>query len=74
MSGIALALLKKGFSVSGSDIAKNDRLMEISKNGGIVFNTQQPRNIDLIKKKFHNQKITIVISSAINNKNNELNY
>ena len=74
MSGIALALLKMGFSVSGSDIAKNDRLMEISKNGGIVFNTQQPRNIDLIKKKFHNQKITIVISSAINNKNNELNY
>ena len=74
MSGIALALLKRGFSVSGSDITKNDRLIEISKNGGIVFNTQQPKNIDLIKKKFHNQKITIVISSAINNKNNELNY
>ncbi len=74
MSGIALALLKKGFSVSGSDITKNDRLMEISKNGGIVFNTQQPKNIDLIKKKFHNKKITIVISSAINNKNKELNY
>ena len=74
MSGIALALLKKGFSVSGSDIAKNDRLMEISKNGGIVFHTQQPRNIHLIKKKFHNKKITIVISSAINNTNKELNY
>ena len=74
MSGIALALLKKGFSVSGSDIIKNDRLMEISKNGGIVFNTQQSKNIDLIQKKFHNKKITIVISSAINNKNKELNY
>ena len=74
MSGIALALLKKGSSVSGSDITKNDRLMEISKNGGIVFNTQQAKNIDLIMKKFHNKKITIVISSAINNKNKELNY
>ena len=74
MSGIALALLKMGFSVSGYDIAKNDRLMEISKNGGIVFNTQQAKNIDLIMKKFHNKKITIVISSAINNKNKELNY
>ncbi len=74
MSGIALALLKKGFSVSGSDITKNDRLIEISKNGGMIFNTQLPKNIDLIKKKFHNKKITIVISSAINNKNKELNY
>ncbi len=74
MSGIALALLKKGCSVSGSDITKNDRLEEISKNGGIVFNTQQTKNIDLIKKKFHNKKIVIVISSAINNENNELNY
>ena len=48
MSGIALALLKKGFSVSGSDITKNDRLIEISKNGGIVFNTQHPKNITLM--------------------------
>ena len=74
MSGIALALLKKGISVSGSDITKNDRLMEISNNGGTVFNTQEPKNIDLIKKKFNHKKITIVISSAINNKNKELNY
>ena len=56
MSGIALALLKKGISVSGSDITKNDRLMEISNNGGTVFNTQEPKNIDLIKKKFNNKK------------------
>ena len=74
MSGIALVLLKKGLSVSGSDISKNDRLTEIVNNGGIVFNTQEPQNIDLIEKKFKNKNITIVISSAINNKNNELNY
>ncbi len=74
MSGIALALLKKGLSVSGSDIIKNDRLTEIAKNGGIIFNSQNPQNIDLIKKKFSNKNITIVISSAISNKNKELNY
>jgi len=74
MSGIALVLLKKGLSVSGSDITNNDRLIEITNNGGIVFNSQQPENIDLIKKKFNTKNITIVISSAINDKNKELNY
>ena len=74
MSGIALVLLKKGLSVSGSDIVKNDQLIEIAKNGGIVFHSQETQNIDLIKKKFNNKKITIVISSAINNQNKELKY
>jgi len=74
MSGIALALLKKGLTVSGSDIATNDRLIEIEKNGGIVFHSQKPQNIDFIKKKFNNKNFIIVISSAINNKNKELNY
>ena len=74
MSGIALILLKKGLSVSGSDITKNDLLTEISNNGGIIFDSQKPQNIDLIKKKYNNKKITIVISSAIDNKNKELNY
>ena len=74
MSGIALVLLKKGFSVSGSDITKNDRLIEIAKNGGIIFHSQKSQNIDLIKKKFKNKNIKIVISSAINHKNKELNY
>ena len=74
MSGIALILLKKGLSVSGSDITKNDLLTEISNNGGIIFDSQKPQNIDLIKKKYNNKKITIVVSSAIDNKNKELNY
>ena len=74
MSGIALFLLKKGLSVSGSDISENDRLQEIKKNGGIIFESQQPENIKLILKKFNLKKIVIVISSAINNKNKELNY
>ena len=74
MSGIALFLLKKGLTVSGSDIAKSDRLIEIKNNGGIIFNSQKPENIDLIKKKFNPKNITIVISSAINDDNKELNY
>jgi len=74
MSGIALTLLKKGISVSGSDIAKNDRLTEVAKNGGIVFNTQNPENIDQIKKNYKNKNLIVVISSAINNENKELNY
>ena len=74
MSGIALFLLKKGLSVSGSDITKNDRLEEIKKNGGIIFESQKPENIDLILKKFNLKKIIVVISSAINNKNKELKY
>ena len=74
MSGIALTLLKKGISVSGSDIAKNDRLTEVAKNGGIIFNTQNPENIDQIKKNYKNKNLIVVISSAINNENKELNY
>ena len=74
MSGIALVLLNKGLSISGSDIDKNDRLTEIAQNGGIIFNSQKPQNIDVIKKKFYKKNIIIVISSAINNKNKELNY
>ena len=58
MSGIALVLLKKGLSVSGSDITKNDRLQEIVNKGGVVFDSQNPQNIDFIKKKFKTKKIT----------------
>ena len=74
MSGIALFLLKKGLSVSGSDITKNDRLQEIKKNGGIIFESQQPENIGLIQKKFSLKKIIIVVSSAINFENKELKF
>ena len=74
MSGIALVLLKKGLSISGSDITKNDRLTEIAKNGGIVFDSQKPENIDFIRQKFNNKNITIIISSAIKSTNKELIY
>ncbi len=74
MSGIALTLLKKGLTISGSDLNKNDRIEEIESNGGLVFKSQEPQNIDFIKAKFKSKKITIVVSSAIKDDNKELNY
>ncbi len=74
MSGIALALLKKNFSVSGSDLIENDRINELNKNGAIIFNKQNKININVIKKKFKEKKITIVVSSAIKPSNEELTY
>ena len=74
MSGIALALLKKKFTVSGSDPVKNDRINELNNNGAIIFEIQNKTNIDLITKKFKEKRIIIVVSSAIKNSNEELNY
>ena len=74
MSGIALALIEKGFSVSGSDPQRNDRINELESKGAITFNLQNGHNIDLIIKKFSKKKIIIVISSAINEKNKEFSY
>ena len=56
MSGIALALIEKGFSVSGSDPQRNDRINELESKGAITFNLQNGHNIDLIIKKFSKKK------------------
>ena len=74
MSGIALALLKKGYSVSGSDPNKNDRIDELALNGAIIFQNQNKTNIEHIVNKFVEQKLIIVISSAIKKENEELSY
>ncbi len=74
MSGIALALIKKGFSISGSDINNNNRINELLKNGATIFNSQNKLNIKLITEKFKEKKITIIISSAIDGDNEELGY
>ena len=74
MSGIALALIKKGFSISGSDINNNNRINELLKNGATIFNSQNKLNIKSITQKFKEKKITIIISSAIKNDNEELRY
>jgi len=74
MSGVALALLKKGFSISGSDPIKNDRITELKKNGALIFDNQSAKNINLITKKFADKKIHIIISSAIKKDNEELTF
>ena len=40
MSGIAMGLLKKGYSVSGSDLVKNNETNKLEKLGEIIFNSQ----------------------------------
>ena len=74
MSAIAIALIKKGYSVSGSDLVKNKETQRLKGLGAIIFDSQIKNNIDLLISKFQNQKITFVISSAIQEKNEELSY
>jgi len=74
MSAIALALIKQGYSVSGSDLVKNQETQNLKKLGAIIFYSQRKNNIDFILSKFQNQKINFVISSAIKNDNEELWY
>ena len=74
MSAIAIALIKKGYSVSGSDLIKNDEIERLKKLGAIIFDAQIKNNIDFVNAKFQNQKVNFVISSAIKDENEELSY
>ena len=74
MSAIALALIKKGYSVSGSDLVQNEETQKLKDLGVIIFDSQIKNNIDFVISKFQNQKINFVISSAIKNENEELQY
>ena len=62
MSAIAIALIKKGYSVSGSDLVKNKETQKLKELGSIIFDSQIKNNIDLIVSKFQKQKINFVIS------------
>ena len=48
MSAIAIALLKKGFSVSGSDLVKNQETQKLEELGAIIFDSQKKNNIDFV--------------------------
>ena len=74
MSAIAMGLLKKGYSVSGSDLVKNDETDRLEKLGAIIFNTQIGQNIEFITSKFNNKLINFVVSTAIKPENEELMY
>ena len=65
MSAIAMGLIKKGYSVSGSDLTKNNETNQLEKLGAIIFTSQVPQNIEFITSKFNNKLINYVVSSAI---------
>ena len=53
MSAVAMGLLKKGYSVSGSDLIKNNETNKLEKLGAIIFNSQIGENIEFITSKFN---------------------
>ena len=55
MSAIAIALIKKGYSVSGSDLIKNNQIERLKELGAIIFDAQIKNNIDLVNTKFQNK-------------------
>ena len=74
MSAIAMILAKSGYSISGSDLKKSSILKELKASGINVFERQEAINIDkVIKINNKNKDIVVVISSAINDSNDELN-
>jgi len=74
MSAIAMGLLKKGYSISGSDLIKNSETNKLEKLGAIIFNSQIGQNIEFITSKFNNKLINFVVSTAIKPENKELMY
>ena len=74
MSALAMGLLKKGCSVSGSDLVKNNETNKLEELGAIIFNSQVGQNIEFITSKFNNKLIKFVVSTAIKPENEELIY
>ena len=72
MSAIAIGLLKKGYSVSGSDLVKNNETKKLEELGAIIFNSQIRQNIEFVTSKFSNKLINFVVSTAIKPDNEEL--
>ncbi len=74
MSAIAMILAKSGYSISGSDLKKSSILTELKANGINIFERQEAVNIDkIIEINNKNKNILVVISSAIQESNEELN-
>jgi len=74
MSAVAMGLLKKGYSVSGSDLVKNNETEKLEKLGAIIFNSQFGQNIEFVISKFNEKLINVVVSTAIKPDNEELIY
>ena len=74
MSAVAMGLLKKGYSVSGSDLVQNKETNKLEQLGAVIFNSQVRQNIDFVISKFTNKLINFVVSSAIKPENEEFLY
>ena len=74
MSALAMGLLKKGCSVSGSDLIKNNETNKLERLGIVIFSSQVRENIEFVLSKFTNKLINFVVSSAIKPENEEFSY
>ena len=74
MSALAMGLLKKGCSVSGSDLVKNNETNKLEKLGAVIFTSQVRQNIEFVISKFTNKFLNFVVSSAIKLENEEFSY
>ena len=74
MSALAMGLLKKGCSVSGSDLVKNNETVKLEQLGALIFTSQVGHNIEFVISKFTNKLIYFVVSSAIKPENEEFLY
>ncbi len=74
MSALAMGLIKKGCSVSGSDLVKNNETIQLEQLGAVIFTSQVRQNIEFVISKFTNKLINFVVSSAIKPENEEFSY
>jgi len=74
MSALAMGLLKKGCSISGSDLVKNNETNKLEQLGAVIFTSQIQQNIEFVISKFTNKLINFVVSSAIKPENEEFSY
>ena len=74
MSALAMGLIKKGYSVSGSDLVKNNETNKLEQLGAVIFTSQVRQNIEFVISKFTNNLINFVVSSAIKPENEEFSY
>ena len=65
MSALAMGLIKKGCSVSGSDLVKNNETEKLEQLGVLIFTSQVRQNIEFVTSKFTNRLINFVVSLSL---------
>ena len=68
MSGLAMVLAQRGYSVSGSDTTDNIFIKKLKALNVEIFNNQKAININLITKN-QTKDVLIIVSSAISEMN-----